>query len=113
MDVSAPVDEEEQIFAEEYLRGVANGYAERMYVWIDSLAHQPKEWADAGTISDWMMRLTPDQALQVTEELSALVQRLADENPAVEPAPAGTDRVFVQLQVLTAPSDEQSPEEQS
>jgi len=110
MEVTTPADEESQIFAEEYLRGVASGYAERMYLWIDSLAHQPKPWADAGTISDWMMRLTPEQALALTEQLSAFVQEYADEHPGdagadpevLEGAPH-TERVFVQFQVLTAP----------
>lgn len=117
MEVTTPADEESQIFAEEYLRGVASGYAERMYLWVDSLAHQPKPWADAGTISDWMMRLTPEQALALTEKLSAFLQQYADEHPATADAdpqpPAGsaadtvgdTERVFVQLQVLTAPTE--------
>jgi len=115
MEATTPVDEESQIFTEEYLRGVASGYAERMYLWIDSLAHQPKPWADAGTISDWMMRLTPEQALALTEKLSAFVQQYADEHPGDADGGAGaevtsgtvaeTERVFVQLQVLTSPTE--------
>jgi len=84
-----------------------------MYVWVDSLAHQPKPWADAGTISDWMMHLTAEQALALTENLSAFVQQYADEHPAAADAdtqvsggtPLETERVFVQLQVLTAPTE--------
>lgn len=112
MEVAAETDDESQIFAEEYLRGVANGYAERMYLWVDSLAHQPKSWADAGTISDWMLRLTPEQALALTEKLSAFVQQYADEHPTSPDVPpiSGTERVFVQLQVLTAPTEKSDGE---
>ncbi|TQS40091.1 helix-turn-helix domain-containing protein [Cryptosporangium phraense] len=58
----------------------------------------PDEWRNVGTISDWsQLRLTPSQATALTAELSGVVERYLNTEPA-----AGARAVVVQLQVFPA-----------
>jgi len=83
----------------EYLRAVAGHCASGMLGWIDALPGAPGDWADAGDMSDWALRLTPAQARELAAELAAVVRRYPAFDPE-EPGGEGSALVAVQIQVL-------------
>jgi DNA-binding transcriptional ArsR family regulator len=100
-DHSDDADEDTRLLGDEYLRAVARAYATRIEGWVDSLATIPAPWRDAGTISDYRLRLTADQATELMRELNALGHRYRD----VLSQPAADDQeprapVRFQFQVL-------------
>jgi DNA-binding transcriptional ArsR family regulator len=97
-DLPPSDDLEGRVLGEEYLRTVAGMYAERMQRAIGEIATAPPDWVDAGTLSDIMLRLTPDEARQLIAELFELAGRYR-RSDAADP-PAGSRRVAFQFQVL-------------
>ena len=97
-DHSGAVDEETHLLGDEYLRAVAHAYAARIDAWVDHLDTLSERWRDAGTISDYRLRLTPRQALALIDELNELGLRYRDEL-GTEGAP-DESRVQFQFQVL-------------
>ena len=93
---------------EVYLRGVAQVYGQQVQAHVDELAGLPARWRAAGTLSDVLLRLTPEQADEVAERMWAVVEkyRRADEPGAPVP---GSRRVVVQLQVFPRPGDPPDP----
>jgi DNA-binding transcriptional ArsR family regulator len=97
-DLAGDVGDEEQILGLEYLRGVAAYNCAAIVEWVDGLAQQPREWSEASTISDWLLRLTPSQAGELTAELTATMERYRSE---VSDTKHGEQSpVIVQFQVL-------------
>jgi DNA-binding MarR family transcriptional regulator len=90
--------------AEAYLRAVAASYTDRMAGWLDGLAALPREWDEASTLSDTVLRLTAAEAAELVRELQRLVERYRVDNAEV-PAPDGAERVVVQYQVLPVLTD--------
>ena len=86
----------------EYLRAVAGSCAAGMLQWIEVLPSAPEHWAKAGTLSDWALRLTPDQAHRLGAELEAVICGYPRFDPE-EPATEGAIFVAVQLQILPKP----------
>lgn len=72
-------DEATRLLGTEYLRAVARAYGARMEAWVDRLETLPPAWRDAGTISDYRLRLAPEQAAQLIDELTALGVLYRDE----------------------------------
>jgi DNA-binding transcriptional ArsR family regulator len=56
-------------------------------------------WRSAGSMSDYALRLTPEQARALTDELDAVVTRWMDAHPGNAPA-EGTELVFVLTDVV-------------
>jgi len=83
----------------EYLRAVAGHCSAGMLRWIDALPSAPEDWARSGDMSDWALRLTPDQARELSAELEAVVRRYRPFDPE-EPEVEGASLVAVQIQVL-------------
>jgi DNA-binding transcriptional ArsR family regulator len=90
---------EAPVEAEAYMRAIANEYADRVDRFLDGAAVLPPEWDSAMTLSDFRLRLRPDEAIRLLAELEAVVVAYRREDRA-EPAPPGTERVVVQIQVL-------------
>ena len=55
---------------------------------IDELPAQPTEWSQASTLSDALLRLTPQEAEALLGEVTALVERYRDIDAADAPADA-------------------------
>jgi hypothetical protein len=92
-------DPESRLLGAEYLRAVAGGAMARTLEWIDSLPSAPGNWASAGTISDYGLRMRPEQLA----ELAADIERLLARYPAYDPetgAGPGEVQVSVQFQLL-------------
>lgn len=92
-------DPEARLLGAEFLRAVAGACADRSRQWIDALPDVPAPWAQAGDLSDWGLRLTPEQAKALGTELRAVIERYPRHDPE-ELAPEGTAFVSVQLQIL-------------
>ncbi|HVA22049.1 MAG TPA: winged helix-turn-helix domain-containing protein [Candidatus Micrarchaeia archaeon] len=104
LDLSAHEDLETNVLQEEYLRSVAITYFQRMEGWVRRLSTVGPEWTGVGTISDVILRLTPDETRQVERDLWVLLERFRRDDPEREPSfPAGAERVELQIQILPQP----------
>ena len=90
---------------EGYLRAVAAQYADRVERFLDEMASLPPAWGDACTISDVPLRLTPQEAAALHEEMFALLGRYRRDDRDAR-RPDGTERVVVQFQILPFPDAE-------
>lgn len=90
--------EDAQLLGTEYLRGVVRALAGRMDAWVDAMPAMPRQWREAGSVSDYRMRLTPEQAVELIDRLHELgVERRHDDATPSDPA---ARRVIFQFQVL-------------
>lgn len=90
---------ETALLGAEYLRAIAGACSSRMLQWIEALPSAPEDWACAGTLSDWALRLTPEQACTLAADLEAVIRRFPRFDPE-EPEVEGAAFVAVQLQLL-------------
>jgi DNA-binding transcriptional ArsR family regulator len=90
---------ETALLGAEFLRIVAQACSARMLQWLEALPGAPEAWARSGTLSDWALRLSPDQARSLGAELQAVIARFPVFDPEEPPVP-GTTFVAVQLQLL-------------
>lgn len=90
-----------------YLSAVAAGYADNAQRAIAEIATLPPEWEDAGTFSNFTLRLTPHETTSLMAELTAVVRGYRP-HQGTEDAPADARPVAVNLEVFLAPG--MSPE---
>jgi DNA-binding transcriptional ArsR family regulator len=84
-----------------FLQSVADTYALRVRQALSEAETMPAEWRDALEMSDWGLRLTPEEAVALREELTAVVQRHRQEaTEAAAAAPPEARTVSVILQIL-------------
>jgi hypothetical protein len=76
-----------------------------MEAWIDALPTVPTAWRDAATMSDYRMRLTPEQAVALVAQLDAIGIEHRDDPDADRPDDPAARRVAFQFQVLPDPRD--------
>jgi predicted ArsR family transcriptional regulator len=94
-----PDEPEAAAAAHEYLRAVARRYAAKLEEWLDESPTAPPEWQPAATLSDQMLLLTPDEAVDLQHRIEELVESRRRNVPGVA-GPEGARRVVVQWQVL-------------
>lgn len=102
----AAADPESAAASEVYLRTVAQTYASQLLAAVDEMPHRPAAWVGRGTLSDVDLRLTPEQADELTQRLWAVVEsyEASEGSPEAAADPADeTARVTVQLQVFPRP----------
>lgn len=79
-----------------YLQSVAATYTLRTQQTLNGLRSMPREWRDGFDMSDWALRLTPEEAVALREELNAVLARHRRDLPeTAAEAPAGARRVGV------------------
>ncbi|MFF0221349.1 ArsR/SmtB family transcription factor [Streptomyces sp. NPDC004629] len=79
-----------------YLQSVAATYALRTQQALNELETMPRPWRDAFSLSDEALRLTPDEAVALREELWAVIARYRRDTPQTKAqAPAGAERFAV------------------
>lgn len=79
-----------------YLQSVAATYALRTQQALNELETMPRPWRDAFSLSDEALRLTPEEAVALREELWAVIARYRrDTRQAKAQAPAGAERFSV------------------
>lgn len=93
------VDDDES--AEAFIRSIGQIYTERIHQAIDEFATLPEAWRGAGTFSDVVLMLTPDETEQLKTDLFEVMSRYRRHDPAdTAPAPSGAARVMAQLQIF-------------
>ncbi|MGV9249547.1 ArsR/SmtB family transcription factor [Streptomyces sp. NPDC003710] len=79
-----------------YLQSVAAAYTLRTQKMLNELRTMPRAWRDTFDMSDWALRLTPEEAVALRQELRAVVARYRRDTPeATASAPDGAERVAV------------------
>ncbi|MFJ4929990.1 ArsR/SmtB family transcription factor [Streptomyces sp. NPDC088736] len=79
-----------------YLQSVAAAYTLRTQRAVNELQTMPRTWRDTFDMSDWALRLTPEEAASLREELQAVIARYREDTPeAAGDAPDGAERVAV------------------
>jgi DNA-binding transcriptional ArsR family regulator len=95
-----------------YLQSVASAYTLRTQQTLNELQTMPRAWRDTFDMSDWVLRLTPEEALTLRGELRAVVARYRKDAPgAAASAPEDAERVTVVTHLLPeldapAPTDD-------
>lgn len=85
-----------------YLSAVAAGYAENAQRAIAEIATLPPEWEDAGTFSNFTLRLTPEETTTLMDEIISVIRRYRSHQGTVE-APDDARAVSVNLEVFRSP----------
>lgn len=84
-----------------YLQSVAAAYTLRTQRTLNDLQTMPREWQAATDMSDWPLRLTPEEAVALRRELEEVVSRYRRDAPdSAGQAPEGAMRVAVVTQIL-------------
>ncbi|WP_405791686.1 ArsR/SmtB family transcription factor [Streptomyces sp. NBC_01506] len=93
--------EQEPEAALAYLQSVAAVYTLRTQRALGELQTMPDRWRGTFDISDWALRLTPEESVSLREELYALVARYRSDTPeTAAEAPEGAERVALITQIL-------------
>ncbi|GAA2531643.1 helix-turn-helix domain-containing protein [Streptomyces fimbriatus] len=84
-----------------FLQSVATTYTLRTQQTLNELQTMPRAWRDTFDMSDWALRLTPEEAVALRQELRAVIARYRRDTPeAAASAPEGAERVGVITQLL-------------
>jgi len=92
-----------------YLNAIASAYARRLIDFGNLFPTLPEAWSDSATMSDYRLRLTPEEGASLLQELALVVASYRRDDDVAEgsvPAPDGAELVVVQLQVMPEPGDE-------
>ena len=88
-----------QEVAAEALRLIVGVQGRLLQAWSDQRSALGAEWEEAASVNDYALRLRPDQAQALQQELFAVLDRWAHEHPTDVPA-EGSLAVSVLLDVL-------------
>ncbi len=106
-DLTPSTDPDSAHQGEVYLRSAAQIWADNLNRYLDERPTLPPEWQGAGTLSDMVLQLTPEQADELAEQMWAYVDaRWADEQRTGN-RPDSARRVNVQLHIYRRPGDDQ------
>ena len=75
------------------------GHGRVLDAWLAQRAALDPAWTAAASINDYALRLTPEQARALADELGAVLDRWLAEHPAADPA-EGSELVSVLLDVV-------------
>ncbi|MET9925783.1 MULTISPECIES: winged helix-turn-helix domain-containing protein [unclassified Streptomyces] len=103
-----------------YLQSVAATYTLRTQQALNGLQTMPSAWRGTFDMSDWALRLTPEETVVLYRELTEVIARYRRDTPeTVTSAPERAERVVVITHVMpeldtpaasSPPSDHQEPE---
>ncbi len=82
-----------------YLRSVAQLYADRIMSSVDEMPTLPRRWREVSSMSDRLLRLTPQEAQQLQDEVQEVVERYRKHDD-VEGAPVDAKRGSFQFQYI-------------
>ncbi|MFI1439763.1 ArsR/SmtB family transcription factor [Streptomyces fructofermentans] len=87
-----------------YLRSVAAIHTLRTRQTLDGLRTMPRAWRETFDMSDWALRITPEEAASLQRELAEVVARYRRDAPEQGPGAADeAERVVVITQILPEP----------
>ncbi|WP_459800077.1 ArsR/SmtB family transcription factor [Herbidospora sp. RD11066] len=84
-----------------YLQSVATTQHQRAERTLAAYQTMPREWRDIFDLSDWSLRVTPEEANGLMEELHAVVRRYRQDGAT---APDDAERVVIVIHSLPEPS---------
>ena len=84
---------------DEMLRLQLSAHARALRAWVQQREALGAEWQRAASISDYALRLTPEQARGLAQELHEVARRWLAEHPADEPA-EGSELVSLLVDVV-------------
>ncbi|MFJ1789944.1 ArsR/SmtB family transcription factor [Streptomyces anulatus] len=88
-----------------YQQSVASIYALRTQQTLNDLRTMPRVWRERFDLSDWVLRLTPEEATALYQELWGVIGRYRRDTPEnAATAPAGAERVGVITHFLPEPN---------
>jgi DNA-binding transcriptional ArsR family regulator len=94
-----------------FLQSVAATYTLRTQQTLNELQTMPRAWRDTFDMSDWALRLTPEEAVTLRQELRAVIARYRRDTPeAAASAPEGAERVGVITHLLPEVDAPATPE---
>ncbi|WP_405165500.1 helix-turn-helix domain-containing protein [Nocardia sp. NBC_01499] len=77
-----------------YLQSIATAHTLHVQRTLNELQTMPRAWRDTFTMSDWALRLTPEETEALGQELRAVIARYRKDAPEeAANAPAGAERV--------------------
>jgi DNA-binding transcriptional ArsR family regulator len=90
--------------ADGFLRGLVAFWAEQMNRALDERPALSRQWREASSFSDQLLRLTPEELHRLRGELRGVLARYRlDDASTAGSAPAGSESVVLQLQVFPRP----------
>ncbi|MBK3559401.1 helix-turn-helix transcriptional regulator [Streptomyces sp. MBT56] len=97
-----------------YQQSVASIYALRTRQTLNELQTMPRVWRDRFDLSDWVLRLTPEETAALYQELGDVIGRYRRDTPEnAATAPAGAERVGLITHILpelnTPTPEEETP----
>ncbi len=105
-DLTPSSDPDSAAEGEAYLRSIVEISAANIQRYLDERPTLPPEWQSAGTMSDLTLRLTAEQAAELSRAMWALVEELPRADDPDPDVPEGARRVNVQLQVYPRAEDD-------
>ncbi|MEU4210939.1 helix-turn-helix domain-containing protein [Streptomyces sp. NPDC026206] len=89
----------------QYMRSVADAHTLRTQLALNRFPVLPREWRDRFNMSNFALRLTPDEAGQLEEELRSVLARYRKHSPdqTTADAPEDAERVMLVLHLLPEP----------
>lgn len=82
-----------------YLHSVAAAYTLRTQRAVNEFQTLPRDWREASDMSDWALRLTPEESRSLYEELVSVIGRYRRDVPGAD-APKAAERVMLITQIL-------------
>lgn len=96
--------EQEPEAALAYQQSVAAIYTLRTQQTLNGLQTMPSAWRNTFDMSDWALRLTPEETATLYEELKDVISRYRRDDPgSAASAPEGAERVAVITHILPEP----------
>src|SRR4051812_49218073 len=97
-DRPAAEDQDARETAEAYLQSVVVVMTELMQRAVEEMPLVPREWDEASTFSDWVVKLTPGRAKALVEALATMLSETEGEEDA-----EGAEEFVVQLSTFPYP----------
>jgi DNA-binding transcriptional ArsR family regulator len=103
-------DPSEQAAYDAFYETVAHMHTRSLLAAVAERPELPAAWATAGTLSDWQLRLTPDQAESLQTRLFEVLEEYRRvDPPTADEAPAGAELFVIQLHTFLRPRSPGDP----
>jgi DNA-binding transcriptional ArsR family regulator len=103
-------DPAEQAAYDAFYETVAHIHTRSLLAAVAERPELPAAWVTAGTLSDWQLRLTPDQAQSLQDRLFEVLEEYRRvDPPTADEAPADAELFIVQLHTFLRPRSPGDP----
>lgn len=97
--------------ADEYLRAVLATYSAKAHRWLSAQHNWPQPWRNVSDFSDLTLRLTRQEADQLSDDIATVLASYRRNDPAQRPGTGDVpaDAVIVTAQYQVFPDADQTP----